>query len=120
MSSIGDKISLKDARGGWDGFIADRHGAPGGRSAFLIRSPARFSKETGTTLADEVDIQSGTLSQPTFSVGDKVTLGSRGGEVTADLGNDTYEVEIDTVINKHLTATRKHKVARWRLALENS
>ncbi|MDH3738620.1 MAG: hypothetical protein OER92_05450 [Alphaproteobacteria bacterium] len=118
--SIGDRVTLAPARGGYEGFVTSVLGGPGGAPLYLVQSSNSGDPNEGITLAAEVDIASGPGPVPVFTLGDTVTLYDAGGIVTASHGDDTYDVAVDWVPTQHLTLTRSHlAVPAWRLALEN-
>ena len=120
LYNIGDRVTLALARGGYEGFVTSILGGPGGRSVYLVQSPNSGDPNEGITLAAEADIASGPGAVPVYALGDAVTLYDAGGIITAERGDDTYDVAIDWFPNEHLTLTRSHlAVPAWRLALEN-
>lgn len=120
LYAVGDRVTLGAARGGYVGFVTAILGGPGGGSLYLVQSPNSGDLDEGMALVAEADIASGPGAVPVYAVGDAVTLYDAGGTVTADNGDDTYDVTIDWFPNQHLTLTRSHvAVPAWRLALEN-
>lgn len=115
-----DKVRLTSARGGWEGFVSEVVSGPSGESYYHVHSPNWGDPAEGQALVAESDIAAGPLTAPTFSVGDDVTLYGRGGSITADNGDDTFDVSVEWVVNPHLTLTRTHVVPLWRLAIENT
>ncbi len=118
--SVGDRVTLGPARGAYEGFVTAILGGSGGAPLYLVQSPNSGDLNEGISLVAEADIASGPGSVPVYAVGDLVTLYNTGGIVTADNGDDTYDIAIDWIPNQHLTLTRSHRaVPAWRLALEN-
>jgi len=120
LYAVGDRVTLAAARGGYVGFVTALLGGPGGAPLYLVQSPNTGDLDEGTALVAEADIASGPGAVPTYTVGEAVTIYNAGGTVTADNGDDTYDVAVDWFPNRHLTLTRSHlAVPAWRLALEN-
>lgn len=84
---------------------------------YRVHSLASGDWDEGIQVTQDVDIQQ-SLAKDTFQVGEKVSVGGHGGEVTAINGDD-HTVTVDEVITKHLTVTRTHIVPLWKLAVEN-
>ncbi len=120
LYAVGDRVTMAAARGGYVGFVTALLGGPGGAPLYLVQSPNTGDLDEGTALVAEADIASGPGAVPTYTVGEAVTIYNAGGTVTADNGDDTYDVAVDWFPNRHLTLTRSHlAVPAWRLALEN-
>lgn len=120
LFNIGDRVTLAAARGGYEGFITAILGGPGGRPLYRVQSPNSGDPDEGAATVAETDIAGGPGAVPTYAVGDAVTLYGAAGAVTADNGDNTYDVAIDWFPNRHLTLTRAHRaVPAWRLAIEN-
>lgn len=118
MFEVNDRVELTAARGGWDGYVARVLTAADGGPLYEIRSPEQGNRAQGTQLVRAVDVAGG-LTATTFAVGDQVAIAGRGGEVVADNGDGTYEVDVQVTYNRHLTLTRRHTVPLWLLAVEN-
>lgn len=120
LFNIGDRVTLAPARGSYEGFVTSILGGPGGKSLYLVQSPNSGDPDEGIALVAEADIAGGPGAVPVYALGDAVTLYDAGGIITAENGDDTYDVAVDWVPNQHLTLTRSHlAVPAWRLALEN-
>lgn len=120
LYSIGDRVTLAAARGGYEGFVTSVFGGPGGTAAYLVQSPNTGDLDEGIAMVAEADIASGPGPVSAYTVGDTVTLYDAGGTITADNGDNTYDVAVDWFPNRHLTLTRSHlAVPAWRLAIEN-
>ena len=120
LFTIGDRVTLAPARGGYEGFVTSILGGPGGAPVYLVQSPSCGDPNEGITLAAEADIASGPGVVPVYAVGDAVTQYDAGGTITVEHGDDTYDVAVDWFPNQHLTLKRSHlAVPAWRLALEN-
>ena len=120
LFSIGDRVTLAAARGGYEGIVTAVRGGPGGGPLYVVQSPGAGDLDQGNTLVAETDIAAGPGPVPVFVVGAGVTLYGVAGTVTVDNGDDTYTVAVDWQPNRHLTLTRQHlAVPAWRLAIEN-
>lgn len=115
--SIGDKVRLTSARGGWEGYVADVVGGPVD-VAYVVTSPNQGDLDEGTQTVLPDGIAAGPLTLPVYSVGDRVSLYGMGGEVTS-ASPPEYTVEIDWYPNQHMTLTRTHNVHAWQIAVEN-
>lgn len=120
LFKVGDRVTLSAARGGYDAFVAAVLGGPGGTAVYVVQSPNSGDLDEGIAVVAETDIASGPGAVPTFAVGGLVTLYGVAGAITADRGDNTYDVAVDWFPNRHLTLTRSHlAVPAWRLAIEN-
>lgn len=118
--AIGDRITLAPARGGYECFVTDIVGGPGGPFQYFTQSANTGDLDEGVALVAEVDIASGPGAVPTYSVGQQITLYGTGGVIIADNGDDTYDIEFEWYPNEHLTLDRVHsRVMAWRIAIEN-
>lgn len=117
MFSISDKITLKAARGGWVGFVA---GIREGGSFYEVVSASPGDLDEGFQVVSASDIEDGTLTAPTYSVNQTITLYGMAGTITVDNGNGTFDVEVVWYPNKDMTLTRTHTVPLWRIAQENT
>lgn len=120
LYATNDKVRLTSARGGWEGFVSEVINGPGGESYYHVHSPNWGDPAEGQALVAESDIVAGPLTPPTFSVSGAVTLYGRRGTIATDNGDDTFDVTVEWTVNPHLTLTRTHVVALWRLAIENT
>lgn len=116
--SVNDKVRLTSARGGWEGFVSEVLSGP--EAYYHVHSPNWGDPDEGEAFVAESDIAAGPLTAPTFTVGDTVTLYGRSASITADNGDDTFDLTVDWTVNAHLELTRSHTVALWRLAIENT
>jgi len=120
LFDIGDRVTLAAARGGYEAFVTAVLGGPGGTPVYLVQSPNPGNLDEGVAMVAEADIAGGPGAVPAYTVGQGVTLYAAAGTVTADNGDNTYDVAIDWFPNRHLTLTRSHRaVPAWRLAIEN-
>ena len=115
MRTVSDKIAVSSALGGWGGYIT-RVVNP---DVYHVISASPHDIDEGEQLVQEVDIDS-SLQAASFANGDNISLYDKSGTIVADNGDKTYDVEVDVVLNQHLTVTRQHKnVPLWRIAIEN-
>lgn len=119
MLAVNDRVELTAARGGWDGYIARVLNGPEGQPMYEVASPARGDRDEGRQHVLPVDINQ-QLTAATFSVGDNVSIAGHPGTIQADNGDGTFDVEVEEVLNRHLTVTRTHVTPLWRLAVENT
>lgn len=120
LFDIGDRVTLAPARGGYEAFVTAVLGGPDGAPVYLVQSPNSGDLDEGMAMVAEADIAGGPGAVPVYTVGQSVVLYGAAGAVTADHGDNTYDVAIDWFPNRHLTLTRSHNaVPAWRLAIEN-
>lgn len=117
--AVNDRVELTAARGGWDGYVGRVLNGPGGGFLYEVHSPARGDRDEGIQIVAEVDINQ-TLTPATFSAGDQVNVADHGGVVQSDNADGTFTVDVDEVLNRHMTITRTHIVPLWLLAVENT
>ena len=103
MRSIGDKVSLSSARGGWQGYIIDLQGS-NDSFRYFITPQDQNDPYNHAQWIDEADIQPGSLAKPTFSIGQTITLYGRSGTISA-INGDQHSVDIH-IPRKHHTLNR--------------
>ena len=117
--AVNDRVELTAARGGWDGYVSRVLNGPEGVPLYEVRSPARGNRDEGTQIVAEVDINQA-LTAATFSAGDQVNVAGLGGVVQTDNADGTFTVDVDEVLNKHMTIKRTHIIPLWQLAVQNT
>ena len=120
LYAVGERVILTLARGGYEAFVTDIVGGPGGSPQYFTQSPNTGDQDEGISLIAEGDIASGGGAVPTYTVGQQVTIYGKAATIIADNGDATYDTTVVWYPNQHLTLTRTHfAVAAHLIAIEN-
>lgn len=117
--SVGDRVQLDPAVGGFEGYVTAVVGGPADR-LYKVQKPFADIIDSPRQV-NEQQISAGPLTPPVFTVGRFITINQReSGLIVADNLDRTYNVDVEWIANEHLTTVRRHVVFDWQLALDNT